>query len=303
MSKHPPKIRAQAKSGVGLIREGLSIDFYMHPHSKMGQGVIRALDAYLRAVGSQSLSWYADEEGELQKLDDASLARIRRETLEDSRLIIELLGKSRVEQRYQFEYWGKRPDLPVMPYNPGAMGVVSFWLPTEYLEEHGPTRVRELAMELASSLPFICSGYGGLSFHCNPSLVGVLDEVRKLCFRYPGLDIPNQDSLSWNIGSRVRGPAWLTFLGQPLLGQLGGVAELRSRLRSEGTTVQEMEGDRAVITLGAWPEAGDTERGEVLPAYRDLARVLEPWLYHEERGRRPTFTPEDMLRWERRFLD
>jgi hypothetical protein len=301
MSEHYPRIRMDR--GAYLIREGISIDFYMHPHLDMGQGVIRALDVYMRALGSQTLDGYVDEEGDWQKLDDASLARIRHEMLAGTKPTLLLTGTPHVEQWYQVEYRGKRPDLPAMRYLPGAMSAVSFWLPTEYLEEHGPQRVRELAMELASSLPLLCSGYAGLSFHCDTDMVGVLSKIKKLCFRYPGLDIPNLGWLSLHIGTRVLGPSWLTFLGQPLLGRLGGVAELRSRLRSEGTTVQEMEGDRAVITLGPWPEAGDTERGDVLPAYRELARVLEPWLYHEERGRRPTFTPEDMLRWERRFLD
>jgi hypothetical protein len=30
---------------------------------------------------------------------------------------------------------------------------------------------------------------------------------------------------------------------------------------------------------GEWPEAGDLEHGHTLPAYRELARVLEPWSY------------------------
>jgi hypothetical protein len=29
---------------------------------------------------------------------------------------------------------------------------------------------------------------------------------------------------------------------------------------------------------------------------------LEPWLYHEERGRNLDFTLEDVRHWERRFL-
>ncbi len=299
--EHYPKIRID--SGTYLIREGLSINFYLHPNAEAGEGVVRALHAYLRAVGSQALGWYADEEGEWQKLDDTSWAHIRQELLSGWGLNTTLAGTLRNDQRYQFEYRGKRPELPVMTHNPEAMTAVSFWLPTEYMEEHGPGRVRELAMELASHLPLLCSGHAGLSFHCAIDLIGVLGKVSKLCFRYPGLDIPNQDTLSWNIGSQVLGPSWVTFLGQPLLERMGGVSELRSRLRSEGTLVQELEGDRAVITLGPWPEAGDTERGDVLPAYRELARVLEPWLYHQERGRLPYFTPEDMLRWERRFLD
>lgn len=55
--------------------------------------------------------------------------------------------------------------------------------------------------------------------------------------------------------------------------------------------------------LGPWPESGDTEQGHTLPAYLELARVLEPWLYHEHRNFDPDFPPEDLRRWERRFLD
>jgi hypothetical protein len=63
-----------------------------------------------------------------------------------------------------------------------------------------------------------------------------------------------------------------------------------------------LEAERAVITLGPWPEAGDTEQGKVLPAYRELARVLEPWLYQEKlRSHLPA--DHEVLRWECRFLD
>jgi hypothetical protein len=64
-----------------------------------------------------------------------------------------------------------------------------------------------------------------------------------------------------------------------------------------------MEGDKVLVTLGAWPEAGDTERGDTLPAYRELARVLEPWLFRDPDGRMLGQSEEDTRRWERRFLD
>lgn len=94
----------------------------------------------------------------------------------------------------------------------------------------------------------------------------------------------------------------MTFLGQPVLGELGGVEGLRTKLHCPGTTVQAMEGERALVTLGKWPEAGDIERGDTLPAYRELARVLEPWLYSTS-VRRLQQSEEDTRRWERRFLD
>jgi hypothetical protein len=157
-------------------------------------------------------------------------------------------------------------------------------------------------MELAALLPF-CSGHVGLAFNCDLELVGIPQEVLKWCFRYPGMNIPTLREDTYSVGTRVRTIAWLTFLGQPVLGELGGAQGVRSRLQTPGTTVQEMEGDRAVVTLGPWPEAGDTEKGQLLPAYRELARVLEPWTYFTPSSESSRLGQEEQRRWERRFLD
>jgi TseV toxin immunity protein TsiV len=301
MSKHYPSIRVD-RPGPHFIREGLTLCFYMkRPHVDMVQEVMQCLDTYLRVMGTQTLQWYLDHEGEWQDLDEAGWELTRRKLLERPRLGVELQGWTG-DHRYGFIYRGKNPDDPILPGDTGEVCALSIWLPTEYLEEHGPGKLRELALELASALPF-CSGHAGLSFHCETQVAGMRRKLREYCFRYPGLDIPELEHLALKLGTRVRGPAWLTFLGQPVLGALGGVTELRARLSSPGTTVQELNGGRAVVTLGLWPEAGDTEQGQLLPAYRELARILEPWLYREEPGRPGLEVPETTRRWERRFLD
>jgi TseV toxin immunity protein TsiV len=299
MSEHYPRIRIHAESGALLIRDSLSITFYMcRPHEEVASAVMRSLDTYLRSVGPNVLGLYADEDGYWQNLDEERWALIRNELLNPVWARVYLADTSGRENRYHFAYRGMPPGSSSLAVESGAVSVVSFWLPTEFLEEHGPGRVRELALELATPLPF-CSGHAGLSFNCDTSLVGVAREVRKHCFRYPGMDIPDPHLSSWRIGTKVREISWLNFLGQPVLSELGGAAGLRSRLSSPGTTVQDMEGERAVITLGRWPEAGDMEQGDTLPAYRELARVLEPWLYRDPDPR----TSEETRRWERRFLD
>jgi hypothetical protein len=303
MSKHSPRIRVRAEDGYLLVRDGLSFTFYMRrPHHEVAPAILLSLEAYRAAVGPNALSRYSDDEGFFHEMDSAAWDQLRREMLADNQLIFHLKDAAEAEQGYQFRYHGRVLDEASLSRRPGAVSAVSFWLPTEYLEEHGPGRVRELALELAGPLPF-CSGHGGFNFSCELDLLGVRRVVRELCFRYPGMDIPSLGWVAGRIGTRVRGAAWLTFLGQPLLGEVGGVDGLRSRLRSPETTVQSLEGERALVTLGPWPEAGDMEHGHTLPAYRELARVLEPWLYHETHPRSFDFTPEDMLRWERRFLD
>lgn len=304
MNKRYPRIRIFAQGGFSLLREGLNFSFYIRrPHQEIARQVLSTLDTYSKAMGPNALGLCFDKNGEAQGLDTARWKRIQRELLEEECPTVHLVEDSIQEDRYGFDYQGQLLTNPFQEERQDSVGIVRFRLPTEYLEEHGPGRVRELALELGAPLPF-CFGQAGLSFNGPTNLAGVLRLIRDQCFRYPGMDIPGLEDLLMYLGTRVRGPSWLTFLGQPVLGELQGVAGLRSRLHSPGTTVQEMEGERAIVTLGEGPEAGDTEQGQTLPAYREFARVLEPWLYHEPfASPHDDFTPEDHLRWERRFLD
>ncbi len=303
MSDYCPRIRIYSQRGYFLARDGLNIVFYMQrAHREIAPAILRALDIYRAALPVHALGLYTDEEGDWQKLDEKGWAYTRRELLANHHLIFHLADEASAEQRYGFQYHGKTFKDPILPQDVNAASTVSFWLPTRFLEEHGPERVHKLALELAASLPFT-SGHAGLSFNGDAELVMVLRELRGLCFRYPGMDILPVHTTSQSIGSRLRGPSWMTFLGPPVLEELGGAEALRGRLHSAGTTVQELGPERAVITLGPWPDSGDMEEGRTLPAYRELARVIAPWLYHQPYQDDEAFTAEDWLSWERRFLD
>ncbi|MDY7231771.1 type VI immunity family protein [Hyalangium rubrum] len=287
------------------VRESISICFYMRrSHPEVVQSVLRSLELYRQAVGPQALAWYPDYDGEWQELDEAGWEFNLRDLLHPKGAKLSLDGSASSVTGYEVQYRGwNLNDLPFFPGDKEPVCAVAFFLPTEYLEERGPARVRELAMELAKELPFN-SGHAGLSIHPPDGLTDrVHATVRELCLRYPGLDRPALTDLSMRIGTHLNGIHWLTFLGPPVLDSLGGAAGLRSRLHSPGTTVQELSAERAVVTLGEWPEAGDFEQGHTLPAYRELASVLKPWLYSAPRPLWHLFTPEDMRRWERRFLD
>jgi len=301
MSERYPRVRLRSEKGHLLIRESVSITFYMHrSHLEVVQPVLRALEVYRRAVGPEALASYVDSGGEWRRMDDVGWAVIRQRMLQPRGANILVREVPQAISGYEFTYQGKQLE-PTAGHDPEVVCAVSFWLPTEYLEAHGPQRVRALALELADGLPFN-SGYVGLSFHYfSGSMLGTDETVRDLCLRYPGLDIPDP-YITMYLGTRIRGVSWLTFLGQPVLGALGGVEGLRARLHCPGVSVQDLGGERSVVTLGEWPEAGDMDKGHTLPAYRELACVLEPWLY-QERIPWSIFSAEAMRRWERRFLD
>lgn len=300
MSNHYPRIRYFVDDELLLFREGVSINFYLlRAHQEIAPAILRSLDAYLRAIGPGCIGYYIDEHGYDQKLDARSWNLIREDCLSSTLTLVRLRDALDCQHRYCFEYHGHQAYGDVEARGLPVGSAVSFWLPTEYLEEHGPERVRDLALELARLLPF-CSGHAGLSFNGETSPLTRSEETQALCFRYPGVDCTSLARLSRPEGPQVRGAAWLTFLGPPLLGEMGGAEALRTRLTSPDTRVEELDGERVVISLGRAPEAGDTEQGQTLPAYRELARVLEPWLYHDELASK---SEPEVLRWERRFLD
>ena len=307
VSSSTPRIRLRVKNGEILVaRDGLQICFYMpHSHETLKSGVQRALDMYLDAIEKVSLDSYSDLDGQWQQLDSKGWDVTQRSLHDEAWAGIHLTGAVRIDERFDFHYVGKPLGHPDGFFGPEEVSALSVSLPTEFLETHGSGRVHELALDMAKSLPF-SSGHAGLSFIGEPLASSVRDEVEKLSFRHPAMDVPSLDGRARGIGTRVTGPAWMNFLGPPVLTELGGAAALRARLHSTVTTVQELGPDRAVVTLGPWPEAGDTEQGQTLPAYQEFARVLDPWLYQEHPG--PPEPNEHALvrfrrRWERRFLD
>jgi hypothetical protein len=302
MNEHYPHIRVWAENGTLLLREGLRLCFYIHRHhEQVRHQVLRALETYQRAVGSQALSIYPVDD-DWAPLDDSGWEHIRNKLLYPQFALIRLFDDGLNRNQYCFNYCGRPVGDPSLHNWPGTVCALDFWLPTEFLEHHGPAYVRSLALELAGLLPF-CSGHVSLAFNGELDIIGVPEEIRRYCFRYPGLDIVHLERLANHLGTRVRGAHWMTFLGQPALGSLGGAAALRSRLTAPGTQVQELDAERAVVTLGEGPEAGDMEAGLLLPAYRELARVLEPWTYFEEHLNRSESDRAERHRWERRFLD
>ncbi|KFE68698.1 hypothetical protein DB31_7935 [Hyalangium minutum] len=278
----------------------MKICFYMRRSKyEIAREVMRSFEIYLHAVGPQALAWYNDHQGDWGYLDTTSWQTFRRDLLASNWSHHELTHDPSGAPSFHFTYSCQSLGQLFEP-NPPLVSSVGFCFPTEFLEEQGPGHVRELALELAAALPYD-SGHAGLFFNSILGYRETEEALSRFCLRYPGMDIGDVESIAEGLNGRVKGPSWLTFLGQPVLGELGGVEGLRARLSSPGTTVEPLEGDRAVITLGTWPEAGDTEAGHNLPEYRELARVLEPWLYHSGGG---YYFPQDIWqRWERRFLD
>ncbi|HYO56213.1 type VI immunity family protein [Archangium sp.] len=317
------------------MREVFRVIFYLpHDHPDIALGVSHAIDSYMHAVGEgpRTISHAHINHSEGAPLTAARWGEVRRVLLNTRRRSypddfsdmaqweIEKRGFERgilftggfgIRNGYELEYKARIPWRPAPEET--LVSLLTATLPIEYLEEHGPARVRQLALDMASKLLF-ASGHAGLALRLYWWLPHTDNAFRFETLRYPGIDLREAWSHEEWMGFRVDGVHWLNFLGPPIVTQLGGVSALRSRLRSAETTVVELGEERVVVSLGERPEVGDLATGKTLPVYRELARVLEPWLeplflkprWAPVEGPRYTsllLTEDEARHWWRRFLD
>lgn len=312
MSDQYPIIRRYNKHGKLMLREGLVLCFFMqHSHDEIAQAVMRTLDIYLDAVGPEKLGWSLEPESDddpyeegveavMRPLDSRQWASVRDKILDPTSCLLQLEEHENQVGGFHVEYHGFQRAILGFPAWSQAVSALSFWLPTEYLEEKGPSRVRDMAVAMARELP-INSGYVSLAFNYLLRYREVVRAVHENCFRYPGLDVHDLSDAAMELGTRVRGAYWLNFYGQPLLGQLGGAERLRQRLDSPQVSVEELGEGKVLVALGTEPTTGEAEQQSELHPYRALARVLEPFL-HQQQPDWFSFSPEQLRHWERRFM-
>ncbi|MCY1032005.1 DUF3396 domain-containing protein [Corallococcus sp. BB11-1] len=270
------------------------ISFFIHRnHEGVTAAVWRALQIYLQAIPANTLNWYVADDGDMVEFDDKGYEHHRKLMLEcpwNGACRIELSESPSESGGYHFEYYGRRIGEPSWPYPSDPATVVAFTLPTDYLQEHGPDHLRALAFKLAWELPF-SFGYASLAIiapqgRWGTSDWGLLDTLRD---RYLGLDLYHVSDTSLAIGTHARSASWLTFLGQPLLGQLGGIEGLRSALPFPEVSLLPLDSQRLLISLSEWPEPIDTQQDSIPPQYRALALRLEPFIYPERAGLPPRY--------------
>ena len=224
MSDRYPQIRCDwvdREDRFPCARTSLNISFYMRrPHAEIVPAVMSALDRYRQAIGPDTLAWTPDGEGYWEELNAASWDRTRSKLLHPRGANICLRETDRLVTDYEFTYFGTDVNDPAERRNPERTCAVAFWFPTEYLEKQGPEHMRKLALALGAELPFN-SGHAGLSVYFSEDLYQIPKLLWPQCFRHPGLDMPAMDLLPSQLGTRIKGVSWLTFLGEPASGSAG----------------------------------------------------------------------------------
>lgn len=156
MSPRYPRIRLPflvetENEEIIILRDSVCIAFYVdRNHGEIAQVVAKSLSRYEAAVGPASLALYVDNEGDWQELDAKGRAFVQEEFEMPLSARIEL-SDSPESLSHSFKYRG---ESPIESWGESEqhrpISSVEFYLPTEYLLEHGAGRVRDLSMELGA---------------------------------------------------------------------------------------------------------------------------------------------------------
>jgi hypothetical protein len=301
MKKGFPSFQLRDRHGWCVGRDGLVLTLFIRrEHLGIAPAIWTSLQNYLHSVPAGALQWYVSDDGDMVELDEKGWEHTRQQVVGP-----QWKGSRRIELRespsdsgaYLVNYHGHSLRA-LIRYEPAVP--LSFTFPTEYLLERGTAHLHALAIKLSQALPF-SFGYASLAVIGDNGDWFSADwaQLDVLLNRYAGLDLYDVDRTSLRIGDRSLGAHWLTFLGQPLLGQLGGIEALRQALPFPDVTLLPLEGDRLIISLAETPDPLDTEQGPIPPQYRALARLLEPFMY-EYQG--DDGTQRYLNRWRRRLL-
>lgn len=185
-------------------------------------------------------------------------------------LALELKSGENFQDAPQFKY-----EVWCVPASQQA-NIVSMALPAAWAVEKRDAML-ELVLRLADVFPFR-SGLAGYSFEVSryDKKAGEKHAWTR-SMRHPGIDIVRipVDAKAAG-GDVIRGVGWLTLIGAEFVTQLGGISKLRSKLSAEIELVETRYG--LLIRAGANPAIGDVNREDVLPLYREVYRILAPWI-------------------------
>ena len=156
------------------------------------------------------------------------------------------------------------------------MGALSLVLPPAAAEK--PEELVQLVLEVAACADFE-SGHCGYTLAWDPRGDGAPDAQQRMpgiAARFLGIDLPKLNatvsSLQRNASAALKTVHWLTYLGAPLVAQLGGPAAAKAKLGAIAT-LRDARGGILVRASDA-PTVGDSNRQADVSGLRSVGKAL-----------------------------
>jgi hypothetical protein len=299
------ELRFKERSGTLFARSGLLLAlFFDEEFPKAAPAIERCLDEWTAFIPDGVLAWalVGASADEYKALSTRRIAACRsqldpqkasRRSLSHFRLV----GPQMWAPDYAFRVDG---DKEVRPGGK-SLNFIEVSFPESVLEAPGREEFVRHLLALAEKIPFQC-GYAA------PALIpGADSDLSKaravlgpLGLRHHGYDLAQNDGSAFHMGGKCRGARWITFLGEPLIGELGGIETLRAKL-GEGPEIETV-GSGIAIIASEEPEVGDVNRNDRVESLRKVAAAIEPVTLFNDKMLNLMFEDvDDRDRWERRF--
>jgi hypothetical protein len=312
MSKQP---KSNLPPDLELVHEGVRVVsvtfglnlFTAEPFAALGDKLLACQERFLQLCPPDEVKFYRTETmGEHKPVTKRVLGMLAawfKPGLPLRRLIgLELKNgdDDRAAPTFRFQVLGEAKG-PAAP--DGWSNLISLAFPAEW----GTGRTEEmlaLAQELCGLVP-VRSGYAGYVFECSPYAVKVSQpHAWQKSMRHRGIDIylgEREETVAARCNA-VKSVNWLTILCNDFVAGLGGAAGLKKA--APGCDTLPVPGG-LIVRAGDAPAAGDTNRKDYLPVYREAYRFVRP-LVELAAEQSPWLSlgadeEEKMKRWYRRF--
>jgi len=277
LSEDAQKELELTKDGVKLVSVTFGINLYTNcSFYDSRREVLTTFDLFRERIVPATFNYYATETMKVHKpVTKRALAMLATWLAPDAprkNYVALELKSSRTPQdapELKYETWADEGD-------PSRANIVSLALPASVAEER-PKEIVAFVRRLADVFPFRC-GLAGLTFECSRYNKKASEtHAWRMSMRHRGIDIVRIPYDAKAVGTDgIRGVNWLTLLDSNLVKELGGTKALRGKLSADIDLIACEHG--IIVQAGAAPTAGDVNRGETLPLYREVYAVLAPWI-------------------------
>ncbi|WP_457331029.1 type VI immunity family protein [Rhizobacter sp. P5_C2] len=259
-----------ARTGVTLVL------YYGRSTRNLAGAVGRLVDLYLAAIPEGAMRSTLSATGIWRGYTKQGLStQLRRLTAQDVEYTSIHLSSGEPAHMgdYGFHFFGS--DLSNFELWPRETCSCILEFPLSVLRPGRREHFEDFVAEAAAVEPFE-SGYAGYAFKHLSETWGdqAMPWIAQKAPRFLGLDI-SYDSFAEVARRRVVNVSWITLLGQPLVDDLGGEAQIRSQLSSE-VRLRSIASGLAIVA-GEVPPIGDVNRGpHDLQWLKEVAALTRP---------------------------
>jgi hypothetical protein len=262
--------------------------------------VMDAFSAFLQGPGRGMLRLYVDENGDMPPLPPDPMTvvteRIGDATDRGELAALTLCDTDGWGGRHEAKYYYNPEGFPRWP---DSKAYLLFRIGQDRVLEDGIVQMVEFVRRLTYVLPYSYA-------YASPALAygERIFKTREVIHRRPGFDVAHTSACAMDLDARPLGAYWLSVFNRHLSDALGGAERLSAHL--PGAAISPVGQGGVMLLLGDEPDVGDVNRGNALPSYRALARVLEPMLQVPKviymRDENGLASPELQQAWHKRFL-